>query len=66
MEPFEYMDDAAAAKVLGVAPVTVKRWRLSGLMEFHQRGPRRIGILPEHIKKFLEDSARRASETIAA
>jgi predicted site-specific integrase-resolvase len=60
MNNVDFLNDEAAAKILGVSPITVKRWRLAGLLSYVRIGPRRIGITEDHIKDFIARGERPA------
>jgi predicted site-specific integrase-resolvase len=60
MRESEFLNDEAAAKILGVSPATVKRWRLAGLLSYIRLGPRKVGITKSHIAHFIARNEKRA------
>ncbi len=46
-------DEAAA--MLGVSPLTIKRWRLSGLLPYVRLGPRITRVRREVVEEILRD-----------
>ena len=60
MQTLEYLNDEKVAKILSVHPMTIRRWRLSGLLGYVKLGPRKIGITEKHLDDFLARHERRA------